>query len=541
MSGTTNPGGLKLKLTFGNKSFSNGVSTPTPGTQPTPNSYFADATPTPASATPGGSKPRILKFTTNSTPSTPAPAPAPTPAPAEEAPKQKKTKAGRATKPSAKLIESKKRIKEESDDEEDSTIQVQHPSKKIKLQLNNNLNNLNNGGPKTPIVQLKGKYKGKAPIRPPGEGYDSEASDVERDPVIEEQFVLRMYPGEDCEYLRNAIADRKIGIPKSQGGADIHMKFYQAEGRRGVVTIRGNHYAASLVDLPCVIEGMKSWDKRGWWKSADVCQMLWVFQRVVKEEDAKTIPLPKIIDPQTYQYPHGLTPPMHYARKRRFRKRISRTAIEAVEDAVEKLLEADAKAESSRWEMIQPDLGRGSAYSESERGYEQDEYSQDEDAEGDLDDNENEGYFGMQHGNSNAPAVDMDELEADLAAAFEEQDSLGATPMSTLDATQVVNGEIPAGEDEPEDDSGDESIEGDEDEDAEVEGTAEIDEAEKARQIERQGILEDIADMEKSLEDLLTNLQTTQNNILRARLEVNIRKVKTELQLKKSSIGEDEG
>ena len=33
------------------------------------------------------------------------------------------------------------------------------------------------------------------------------------------------------------------------------------------------------------------------------------------------------------------------------------TTIEAIEDAVEKFLEADAQAISTRWEMINPDVG----------------------------------------------------------------------------------------------------------------------------------------------------------------------------------------
>ena len=76
--------------------------------------------------------------------------------------------------------------------------------------------------------------------------------------------------------------------------------------------------------------------------------MLWVFAPIKKEEEAKTILLPKLIDPDTFQYPYGLTPPMHYARKRRFWKRISRTVIEVVEDAIEKLLEEDVQVISIR-------------------------------------------------------------------------------------------------------------------------------------------------------------------------------------------------
>src|SRR5436190_408200 len=100
--------GLKLKINFGAKSGS--ISSPqTPGPLSTP-----------TTATPGGTRTK-LKITNNSTPSTPAPAPI------EDVPKAKKTKAGRVPKASSKLIESKKRIKEESEDE-GSTIQViPHP------------------------------------------------------------------------------------------------------------------------------------------------------------------------------------------------------------------------------------------------------------------------------------------------------------------------------------------------------------------------------------------------------------------------------
>jgi len=193
--------------------------------------------------------------------------------------------------------------------------------------------------------------------------------------------------------------------------------------------------------------------------------------------------------------------------------------------------------------MIHPDAGRSSVFSdrESELGYEvgRDEFSEDEDAEGEVDDSG--GYFGtMHHGNGEVLDPDMDaDLEADLEAAMQEE-SLAATPMSTTDATPMVNGETPAADEEEEEDSGDESIEGDDDEEGETGGTIEVDEDEKARQLERQGILEDIADMERSLAAMHANLAAQVNPILKRRLEESIRKVKTELQLKRSSIGEGE-
>ena len=44
-------------------------------------------------------------------------------------------------------------------------------------------------------------------------------------------------------------------------------------------------------------------------------------------------------------WPHGITPPLKHVRKRRFRKRVSRRAIEVVEEQVEELLGKDEGAE----------------------------------------------------------------------------------------------------------------------------------------------------------------------------------------------------
>lgn len=494
------------------------------------------STPAPASAvTPGGSKTKLIFTSRSSQPPTPAPAPAPVDV------KPKKTKAGRATKPSAKLIESKRKLKEESDSEnEGSTIAVvPRPSKKIKLVTSGHGvgYGVASATPKTPAVVIKAKHKGRLPTRPPGEGYDSEASDREVDPFIEEEFVLRMMPGEDCDYLRTAIVEKKIGISVAQGGADVSMKFFHQDGRRAAITIQGRHYAATLVDLPCVIEGMKSWDRRGWWKSADICQMLWVFSPIKREDDAKTIGLPSIIDQKTFQYPHGLTPPMHFARKRRFRKRISRNAIEAVEEAVEKLLQEDAKAADTRFEMIDP-----------ERQSEDEEYTEDEDAEGEADDT---GYFNTQHAHA-APPLPFDEsmdadLEADLEAAMQEESFAADTPMSAIAATPFMlnGGDTPvvegaAEEEAVEEDSGDESLE-DDDGDDENGVTVEADENEKARLAQIESTKEDIADLEKQIAAANEKLGSMQMPILRKRLEDNIRKMRAELQLKISSLGEGEG
>ncbi len=494
-----------------------------------------------------------LKIKSGSTPSTPVPGPGPSPfqEPADEAPKPKKTKAGRTAKPTQKVIESRKRKSEsETEGDDEGTIQVQPAAKKIKLSVLN-------PGPKTPItpgIQFKPKLKGKAPKRPMGEGYDSEASDREDDPAIEEQFILRMMPGDDCDYVRQAIIEKKIGLPRAppHNGADISMKFFDGDGRKGIIKVRDNIYATTLVDLPCVIEGMKSWDKRGWWKSADICQMLWVFAQVRSEEEARTIPIPSIVDPKTFQYPHGLTPPMHFARKRRFRKRLHKTQIEAVEAAVERLLKADREAEKSTYTIIDPDAEERRANQDwgtpgASPGYEdgENQYSEDEDAPGDMDDAG--AYFDTEHHEAiKEEDIGFEGIEDEFDALFEadheeeiEKNSGGATPISTAIATpSQLAASTPAGEPSiAEEDSGDESYDSEdgEDDDGRVE---EIDPEEQARLAQIQGTKEDIAQLEQSYAQVKANLATTTNILLKRRLEDNLKKLTNEIQLKKTSIGE---
>ena len=275
--------------------------------------------------------------------------------------------------------------------------------------------------------------------------------------------------------------------------------------------------------------------------------MLLVFARINNEKEAHTIDLPKVVDPQTFQYPHGLTPPMHYARKRRFRNRISRTAIEAVEDAVEKLLEADAKAESIRHEIIEPER-KGSHYGSPDAYGEDEEYSDDADADadGDLDDNNN--YFSQVTGQQQQQEEQEDyevhpDLEADLMNAFEaEFEDMGTpadavadsgTPVATVvsgtpEASGNVNGS-PAGNSQ----SSSEESEEDEDEDED-----EVDDDQRTQMAQRQGALEDIAEMEGQLAQLQSNLENQANPILKGRIKNSIEKVKAELQLKKSALGE---
>lgn len=475
-----------------------------------------------------------IKFKFGSGAATPA-IPAETPALATDKKKKpsKKAKADKAAPNGASSVNSKKRVKIDDDDGDDAVEMSRPQIKKLKL---------NTRAPSIPFVRIKAK--GKPPHRPLGVGYDSEASDREVDPHIEEEFILRMEPGDDCEYLRKAIEEKRFG-PRNEGGADIKMKFLTRDGRRAIVTIRGRHYAATLVDLPCVVEGMKSWDRRGWWKSADICQMLLVIGRVPTEDAAMTIAIPSLVDQKTSQYPHGLTPPMHYVRKRRFRQRVSNRTIEAVEEEVERLLQADEDCEGpSRYEVL--DLDRltreaSMAQSDSDGGYNMlgnagmqgSEYG-DQDAEGEVDD----GYF-----DEAGAEEDGSGLEADLEMAMMMENEKNGTSSAATSATAGPTQPLPestaptpsAVESSAKEDSGDDSSEADADDE---EAAEEVDEdlLEQQQDLLRQR--EEIADLEAAIKSQTTELQRLQNPILRSKLMTKIQSLRADMELKKAAIGE---
>ncbi|KAK4454754.1 transcription initiation factor TFIID subunit 7 [Podospora aff. communis PSN243] len=503
----------------------------------------------PSVMTPSGA-PKIKLISRKSQPPTPADGVAPssilpslnpasaTSIAASAPPKITKTKAGRQPKPSAK-----KRTNADSDDEvplaNGTSLQPRPKKPKITLKQPGAASATTPGTGKLPT--LKVKTAGRIPTRPLGEGYDSEAEDREVDPVIEEQFLLRMMPGEHCDYLRQAVAERKIGISKQQGGADVAMKFLDDEGRRAMFVIQGQPYAAILLDLPTITEGMKTWDKKAMVKSADICQMMLVFAKVQNEDEARRAPLPKAVE-HGHRWPHGITPPMHDARNRRFRKRLSKLEIQNKEAEVERLLAADKEALSSKAEFVD----ERQTMTINEESGEEYEYEE-EDAEGEAED-----YFGdadveMQ---DNADLFEVDEalLEAEFMDAVETPG--GPTDLATpAVATEAItpataNTGTPAAQTEEsgaeadgadEEESGDEDDEEDGDDDDGDDG--DDDDGDEDRHDEVAGVKIEIANLRKQLAQYEEQLAKSNMPMMRKRIEGNIKNIKSEIKLKQSAIG----
>ncbi|KAL2037240.1 hypothetical protein N7G274_009929 [Stereocaulon virgatum] len=512
-------------------------------------------------ATPLTAAPKLkLKFGTSSQTPAPAPPPSATSKPATNG----KPKPARKTKPTPKKRALE--IEPDSDDNEEPAAARQPPIKKIKLKAS---------APSAPIIHLRAK--GKPPKRPKGVGYDSEADDREIDPTLSEAIILRMEPGEDCDILRQAVAHNNFGSRK-HGGVDVRLRFLRSDGRRAIISIQGRHYAAILVDLPCVIEAMKSWfPKQGWMKSADVCQMLMVLGRVEKEEEAASFPLRGVdtgeLDEKTWQWAHGVTPPMRWVRKRRFRKRISVRTVMEVEAEVEALLKADEEAGgNSRFELVdERRLEQEASAMESEE-YE----DREEDAEGE----DNQGEFietveGGEEDEAAAAARLAAEMEADMMGDDEDpspnpsaapqstlpsfssphptqettavpstpatpNDSFGASPLAAASPTD--NAPTPgaqtssaAEEEEEEDEDDDEEESSDEDEDEDV------DEEQRERQQDLQRQREEIADLEAVIRRDTEKVAAQGNVLLRRRMLEKIRGYEKEVEIKRASMGLGDG
>ena len=486
---------------------------------------------------------------------------------------KKKPKSGRKAKPTAK----KRAAEEEGQSEnegnsvaEDAT--VQNPKKKIKLSLKaKSIADSANKPSVTPYLKLNAK--GKVPPRPIGVGYDSEDSEREKDPTIIDNVILRMVPGDDCTYLREAVASRRFG-PVKDGGADVRMRFLTKDGRRATITIRGRMYAAILVDLPCIIEAMKSWEKKSWWKSADICQMLLVLGQCKNEDEAISYPLPgrkNELDEKTWAYAHGLTPPMRWVRKRRFRKRISVKAVEEDEREVERLLQADEECVkgTSKYRVYEniDDYERETSLAQASSSGSEDEGEDEVDAEGEEVDAEGEVVDDLEAQAAaleaffEAQADDGDVPDAGDAAATATAPAAASTTTSTAPPTtttptaaaaqsppssaalspaiaQIQSQDSPAaattsGDDESEDDESDE----DEEQVSPADDDPEAMEAEQELQRQR----EDIADLEAMIAREQAKLGQTSNAMLRQKVQGKIDNLASDLEVRKRTLGMEGG
>ncbi|ELV12216.1 transcription initiation factor TFIID subunit 7 [Tupaia chinensis] len=176
---------------------------------------------------------------------------------------------------------------------------------------------------------------------------------------LESQFILRL-PPEHAATVRRAIRSGHVNL-KDRLTIELHP-----DGRHGIVRVDGVPLASKLVDLPCVMESLKTIDKKTFYKTADICQMLVAtvdgdlcppVEEPVASADPKASKKKDKDKEKKFTWNHGITLPLKNVRKRRFRKTAKKKYIESpdVEKEVKRLLSTDAEAVSTRWEIIAED------------------------------------------------------------------------------------------------------------------------------------------------------------------------------------------
>jgi len=168
---------------------------------------------------------------------------------------------------------------------------------------------------------------------------------------LESQFILRM-PEEPAESLRSALRSGTLSV-KDRFSIQV-----EADMRHGTVKWDNYTLPAKLVDIPTIIESMKTINRKTFYKTADICQML-----LCKDEDSTgsdegdSSPVkkkdPNKVD-KKYLYPHGLTPPLKNVRKKRFRRTLKKNVENApeIEKEVKRLLRTDNEALAIKWDLV---------------------------------------------------------------------------------------------------------------------------------------------------------------------------------------------
>lgn len=171
---------------------------------------------------------------------------------------------------------------------------------------------------------------------------------------LESQLVMRL-PEEPAKVLREVL----------RSGENLKNRLtIQIENDMRHGEVRLDHWLmhAKIVDLPTIIESLKTIDNKSFYKTADICQMM-----ICKEEpdqptaEEESPAKNKKKDPykvdKKFLWPHGITPPTKNVRKRRFRKTLKKKYVEApeIEKEVKRLLRADNEAVSVTFEVIQED------------------------------------------------------------------------------------------------------------------------------------------------------------------------------------------
>jgi TATA-binding protein-associated factor Taf7 len=166
---------------------------------------------------------------------------------------------------------------------------------------------------------------------------------------LESQFILRLPPGPSAA-LRATVAS----------GVNLKDRLtiqIEADVRHGKVRFDGWSLPAKIVDLPTIIECHKTLDKKTFYKTADICQMMICKEEVdgdVSESETTSGKTNAVGKDKKFLYPHGITAPLKNIRKKRFRKTLRKKFVDVpeIEKEVKRLFKMDAEASHVRYEIV---------------------------------------------------------------------------------------------------------------------------------------------------------------------------------------------
>lgn len=181
---------------------------------------------------------------------------------------------------------------------------------------------------------------------------DGRKANSEAPVELESQFILRL-PPTPAASLRAAV---RSGVMNLEDRLAIQI---EPDMRHATVQFDKWTLPAKLFDLPTIIESCKTLDRKIFYKTADICQIMIAQEGDAAKSDEEVSPKKKDKDAKDkrYMYPHGITPPLKNVRKRRFRKTLKKKYVDLpdVEKEVKRLLRTDTEAISVRYEVVNAD------------------------------------------------------------------------------------------------------------------------------------------------------------------------------------------
>lgn len=165
---------------------------------------------------------------------------------------------------------------------------------------------------------------------------------------LESQFILRL-PPTPAAALRAAV---RSGVMNVEDRLSIQL---ENDMRHGTVQFDKFNLPFKVNDLPTIIESCKTLDRKIFYKTADICQIMIAQEGDTVLTDEEVSPKKKEKDKdKRFMLPHGITAPLKNVRKRRFRKTLKKKYVDLpdVEKEVKRLLRTDTEALSVRYEVV---------------------------------------------------------------------------------------------------------------------------------------------------------------------------------------------